>query len=78
MDRACQVLAQGVPPGVPNSHRALADHFNIPRSTLHHHAREVENNNNLLSFSFCPQPILRPQSFPCQFRNYISQPYNVS
>jgi hypothetical protein len=39
MDRASQVLAQGVPPGVPRSYRALADHGNIPRSTLHHRAR---------------------------------------
>ena len=39
MDRASQVLAQGVPPGVPKSYRALADHGNIPRSTLHHRAR---------------------------------------
>jgi hypothetical protein len=33
MDRASQVLAQGVPPGVPNSYRALADHGNVPCST---------------------------------------------
>jgi len=39
MDRASQVLAQGVPPGVPNSYRALADHGNVPRFTLHHCAR---------------------------------------
>jgi hypothetical protein len=39
MDRASQVLAQGVPPGVPDSYRALADHGNVPRSTLHHRAR---------------------------------------
>jgi hypothetical protein len=38
MDRASQVLAQGVPPGVPKSYRALADHGNVPRSTLHHRA----------------------------------------
>ena len=37
MDRASQVLAQGVPPGVPRSYRALADHGNVPHSTLHHH-----------------------------------------
>jgi hypothetical protein len=39
MDRASQVLAQGVPPGVPNSYRALADHGDVPCSTLHHRAR---------------------------------------
>jgi hypothetical protein len=39
MDRASQVLAQGVPPGVPRLYRALADYGNIPRSTLHHRAR---------------------------------------
>ena len=38
MDRASQALAQGVPPGVPKSYRALADHGNVPRSTLHHRA----------------------------------------
>jgi hypothetical protein len=38
MDRASQALAQGVPPGVPESYRALADHRNVPRSTLHHRA----------------------------------------
>ena len=40
MDRASQVLAQGVPPSVPNTYRALADHGNVPRSALHHRARE--------------------------------------
>jgi hypothetical protein len=39
MDKASQVLAQGVPPGVPRSYRALADHGNVPHSTLHHRAR---------------------------------------
>jgi hypothetical protein len=39
MDRASQVLAQGTPPGVPKSYRALIDHGNVPCSTLHHHAR---------------------------------------
>ena len=40
MDRASQVLAQGVPPGVPTSYRALADHHgNISYSTLYHRAR---------------------------------------
>jgi hypothetical protein len=38
MDRASQVLARGVPPGVPKSYRALADHGAVPRSTLHHRA----------------------------------------
>ncbi|CZT11987.1 uncharacterized protein RAG0_15987 [Rhynchosporium agropyri] len=39
MDRASQVLAQGVPPGVPGSYRARADHSNVPRSILHYRAR---------------------------------------
>jgi len=39
MDRASQVLAQGVPFGVPKSYRALADHGGVPHSTLHHRAR---------------------------------------
>jgi hypothetical protein len=39
MDRASQVLVQGVPPGIPTSYRALADHSDVPRSTLHHRAR---------------------------------------
>src|SRR5436853_7753295 len=37
-DRASQVLAQGVPSGVPKSYRALADHGGVPRSTLHYRA----------------------------------------
>ena len=39
MDRASRVLARGVPPGVPASYRALADHGDVPYSTLHHRAR---------------------------------------
>jgi hypothetical protein len=38
MDKASQVLAQGVPPGVPLSYRALADHGKVSCSTLHHRA----------------------------------------
>jgi len=38
MDRASQVLAQGVPPVVPASYRALTDHGNVPQATLHHRA----------------------------------------
>ena len=34
MDRASQVLAQDVPPGVPRSYHALADHSKVPYSTL--------------------------------------------
>jgi hypothetical protein len=47
MDRASQVLAQGVPPGVPNSYRALADHGKVPHTTLYHRAdgrRLIEEN----------------------------------
>ena len=39
MDKASQVLAQGVPPGVPGSYRALADHGNVPHTTLYHRDR---------------------------------------
>jgi hypothetical protein len=39
MDKASQVLARGVPPSVPNSYRALADHGGVPRSTLNYRAR---------------------------------------
>jgi hypothetical protein len=39
MDKASQVLAQGVPPGVPRSYRALADHGNVPYTTLYHRDR---------------------------------------
>jgi hypothetical protein len=38
MDRASQALAQGIPPGVRNTYRALADHHNVPRSTLYDRA----------------------------------------
>ena len=37
MDRVSQVLAQGVPPGVP--YRALADHGHGSRSALHYRNR---------------------------------------
>ena len=37
--RASQGVEQGVPAGVPRSYRALADHGNVPHSTLHHRAR---------------------------------------
>lgn len=36
MDRTSQVLAQGLPPDVFKSYRALADHGNVPHTTLHH------------------------------------------
>jgi hypothetical protein len=39
MDKASQVLAQGVPPGVLKSFRALVDHGEVPRTTLQHRAR---------------------------------------
>jgi hypothetical protein len=39
MDRASQVLARGIPPGVPKSYRTLADHGNIPHSILRHRDR---------------------------------------
>jgi hypothetical protein len=35
MDKASQVLAQGLPSAVTTSYRALADHGEVPRSTLH-------------------------------------------
>jgi hypothetical protein len=38
MDRASQVLAQGIPSGVPKSYRALVDHGGVPRSTLFYRA----------------------------------------
>lgn len=39
MDKASQVLAQEVPPGIHKSYRALADYGNVPHGTLHHRAR---------------------------------------
>ncbi|KAF2818121.1 hypothetical protein CC86DRAFT_376004 [Ophiobolus disseminans] len=39
MDRASQVLAEGVPDGIPKTYSALAAHGNVPLSTLHHCAR---------------------------------------
>ena len=38
MDRASQVLAQGIPHGVRNTYRALAEHSDVARSTLHYRA----------------------------------------
>jgi hypothetical protein len=39
MDRASQVLAQDVPPGMRRSFRALADHGDVARTTLQRRAR---------------------------------------
>ncbi|KAK3366491.1 hypothetical protein B0H63DRAFT_490439 [Podospora didyma] len=39
MDTATQVLARGAPPGVTKSFRTLADHGDVPRTTLQHRAR---------------------------------------
>lgn len=39
MDRASKALAQSLPSSVPRSYRALADHSNVPRSTLHDRAQ---------------------------------------
>ncbi|KAF2193137.1 hypothetical protein K469DRAFT_552391 [Zopfia rhizophila CBS 207.26] len=36
MDRASQVLAQGLPPDVPKTYTALAERGDVPLSTLHH------------------------------------------
>ena len=38
MDRASQVLTQGVPLGVPRLYCALTDHGNVPCATLYYHA----------------------------------------
>lgn len=38
-DRASQVLGQRFSLGVPESYRALADHSDVPRTTLQHRAR---------------------------------------
>jgi hypothetical protein len=39
MDRASQALAQRLPTSVPRSFRAIADHIDIPCSTLYARAR---------------------------------------
>lgn len=39
MDRARQVLALDLPPGMPNIYAARAEHGQIPLSTLHHRAK---------------------------------------
>jgi hypothetical protein len=35
MDKASQALAQETPHGVRNTYRGRAEHFKVPRSTLH-------------------------------------------
>ncbi|KAF2790689.1 hypothetical protein K505DRAFT_250642 [Melanomma pulvis-pyrius CBS 109.77] len=35
MDRASQALVQGIPYGVRKTYRALAEYYNVARSTLH-------------------------------------------
>jgi hypothetical protein len=39
MDKASRALVEGVPPGVPFSFRALADHREVPHSTAHHRSQ---------------------------------------
>ncbi|KAH8761511.1 hypothetical protein F5883DRAFT_562006 [Diaporthe sp. PMI_573] len=39
MDKATDVLARGVPPGVIKSFRALADHGDVPLTILQHRER---------------------------------------
>jgi hypothetical protein len=39
MDKASQVLALGLLPSAPASYRTLADHGEVPRSTLHARAQ---------------------------------------
>jgi hypothetical protein len=39
MNRASRALTQGVPPGVPKSYRALADHSGVSHATLHRRAK---------------------------------------
>lgn len=38
MDRARQVLVQGVSPDVPRTYAALAERGDVPLTTLHHRA----------------------------------------
>jgi len=44
MDRASQVLAQDLPPGVRRTYAALAEHGDVALSTLHHRARGRRSN----------------------------------
>jgi hypothetical protein len=44
MDKASQVLAQGSPDGVRKSFRALADHSDVARTALQHHALGRRSN----------------------------------
>jgi len=48
MDRASQVLAEGIPPSVRNTYRARAEHSKVARSTLNYRAlgrRSKEEKN---------------------------------
>jgi hypothetical protein len=44
MDRASQALAQSIPHGVRNTYRALAEHHDVARSTLHARAHGRRSN----------------------------------
>ena len=44
MDKASQVLAQGLPEGVPNSFCILANHSDVPRTTLQYRTRGQRSN----------------------------------
>ncbi len=58
MDRASQVLAQGLPPHVPRTYAALAEQGDVPLSTLHQNPRilicdEFKTHETLEILKFC-------------------------
>jgi hypothetical protein len=78
MDRASQILAQGVPPGVTRSYRALADHGKVSRSTLHrraHGGRSIEEKGESQQY-LNPPELKAVVEFLLQMSN-LGQPVRI-
>ena len=70
MDRAGQVLVQGLPSDVPRTYAALAEQGDVPLATLHH--RDVMKNITRVRYggNFQTSRTLRhQQNVQCQLHN---------
>jgi len=70
MDRASQVLVQGLPPDMPRTYAALAEQGDVPLATLHH--RAVTKNITRVSYggNFPTSRTLKhQQNVQCQLHN---------
>jgi hypothetical protein len=78
MDKASQVLAKGVPPGVPKSYRALADHGKVAHTTLYHRAhgrRSIEEKAQSQQY-LTPSEVIAVIDFLLQM-SHLGQPVRM-